>query len=394
MAIYESEQNDLERIIKYNVCAECGRALYIYLDMSMPEHLRYASCPNQKHQGIERIAHGPADTVKKEMEAINKMTQEQRVALRPNVGISVMTEKAAMTIINTLWPTAPDIEKKKAMMICRDYNLNPLLKQLYILAFKHKVKGQWDGHSYDYAIVHGIETTRIQARRQRHYSYLDLSPRAATQAEVEKINGEFDDSKIWAICILRDQFKDTFTALGSWPKDQPAYGAEKGNTQLNMAKIRAERAALKYMCPELIPAGTDVYDERYVEMPKGVTVNEVKPAAASKLETTVIEGKVVEKGSGEVMSEEPGAGDVEPDDIQSDDFPPTETILSNGLNLTWVKESLAALQAKKLPAWSNVAVATHLRSIYQVDGETLTAMLEKLTKEQVTKFVDEVSKAL
>jgi hypothetical protein len=81
------------------------------------------------------------------------------------------------------------------------------------------------------------------------------------------------------------------------------------------------------------------------------------------------------------------------DKIVQADVPPADTILPNGLNLTWVKESLATLQSKKLLSWSNVAVATHLRSMYQVEGEKLTVMLGKLTKEQVGKFVAEVSKA-
>jgi hypothetical protein len=82
------------------------------------------------------------------------------------------------------------------------------------------------------------------------------------------------------------------------------------------------------------------------------------------------------------------------DKIPKTDTPPTDTVLPNGLNLTWVKESLATLQAKKLPAWSNVAVATHLKSMYQVEGDKLSTMLGKLTEEPVGKFVAEVSKAL
>jgi hypothetical protein len=144
---------------------------------------------------------------------------------------------------------------------------------------------------------------------------------------------------------------------------------------------------------------------------------EEKIAQAGKdIEELWADGKVVDKTTGEVKqvvvavphpaedgfpTPEDGirsgiktTSDDDWDKIIQADVPPADNILPNGLNLTWIKESLAALQSKKLLAWSNVTLATHLRSMYQVEGETLTVMVGKLTKEQVVKFVAEISKAL
>jgi hypothetical protein len=116
---------------------------------------------------------------------------------------------------------------------------------------------------------------------------MDDSPRAMTNDEQMKINGEVDDSRYWQICILKNQYGDTFTGIGSWVKSSKVKGAEKGNSGPHMAGIRAERQAIDKMCPELLPPNVKVVDETYEELPK-VKVTEVKPV------TTVIEGTIAE----------------------------------------------------------------------------------------------------
>lgn len=173
--------------------------------------------------------------------------------------LNQMTQKEAMYLLKTVWPKAPDVEIIKAAIICQQYNLNPLMKQIFILKFKNKEGG------YDYAIVRGIKSDRIIAQRAAgRYSYAD-GPRVMTEAEQAEIFGEADSSKLWAITKIKDRDGNIYPGYGFWPKSINVYGADKGNTPLNMAFIRSERNALDKMAPGALP-DIDVIDDAYIEV--------------------------------------------------------------------------------------------------------------------------------
>jgi hypothetical protein len=179
---------------------------------------------------------------------------------------------------------------------------------------------------------------------------------------------------------------------------------------LEQLAITARQSAAIY---EIELTGKEETDEDEPDVSE-ISPEEVRAQATKDIEELWGDVKIVNKATGEVKQAAvvvpPPAEDGFPtpedgiksgkttsdddwDKIQRVEPPPSDTILPNGLNLTWVKESLAALQSKKLLSWSNVALATHLKGIYQVEGDKLSDMLGKLTKEQVGKFVAEISKA-
>lgn len=177
-------------------------------------------------------------------------------------GALKLTEQDLTEIIATLWPEAPEVERKKALLICYQYHLNPLLKHIYIIGpFVDKKTGE-----ESWATVPSIKTKRILAGRQRRYSYLDDTPRIMTDAEQKKMHGYVDPDKLWFITKLRDDRGHTASGYGNYPKGKDPYGTDKGNTKENMGMIRSESAALERLNPEPMPFGTsEVVDERYAE---------------------------------------------------------------------------------------------------------------------------------
>jgi len=105
------------------------------------------------------------------------------------------------------------------------------------------------------------------AQRKHNYSYLDMSPRKATNDEVEKILGDTaDPNSIYGFVHIKDiDTKAEAFGLRGIPKNERIKGEEKGNTHLNMACIRAERLALDRQYPGEMPQGVEVVDERFSE---------------------------------------------------------------------------------------------------------------------------------
>jgi len=314
MPIYESEtltKADLERIRDGQVCAECGKPFWLYLDYKTKKW--YLGCRgNIEHEGYARAARPPKErSIERTREDLKKVTTDVKAnKLAKYTGLQLMTEAAANEIVNTIWPKAPPDMRKRAMMICRDYNINPLLpNQIHMLFFKQMIPGAngqktWNG-KYDTELVFGIGLKRIKASRRYTYSYLNDSPVAMTDAEQMRINGQIDNTKFWQICRLLTQDGRTFTGIGYWPKSKAVKGADNGNSGPHMAAIHAESEAINKMAPELFPADVRTIDETY-EAPAQVKVSEVKPV------TTVIEGQVVEPVTGEAI--EPEDLPIEPEE--------------------------------------------------------------------------------
>ena len=212
-------------------------------------------------------------------------------------GVVSLSHQDARDIVDTIWPAAPAPERKKAMLLCVQYGLNPLMNHLFLLPFKNKVTGK-----YDWAVVMGIKATRLIASRRGRYGYVDDTPRLMNEAEELKIYGEVDSRFLRAITILKDQAGNIAPGYGAWPKDTVPYGVDKGNTKANMAFIRSERAALDRLYPGEMPQGVDVVSEEYLpkitDITPGPEEKETKPAGDPPPEATqggIIEAEIIKE---------------------------------------------------------------------------------------------------
>ncbi len=171
-----------------------------------------------------------------------------------------LTQPQAEHILSLVYPNVPRDEVIRCAILCRDFGLHPLMKEVYIIGFKNKNNG------LDYATVIGITANRkMAADRKGAFSFLDDSPRAASPAEVTKQYGENSEEakqNIISICKLKGEHNNLATGFGLYPKSKNPYGTDKGNTPRNMANIRAERQALDRLPGGMMPLrGFDVVDE-------------------------------------------------------------------------------------------------------------------------------------
>ena len=177
-----------------------------------------------------------------------------------------LTQPQAMHILQLVYPNVPKSQIIRTAILCRDFNLHPLMKEVYILGFKNKAGGT------DYSTVIGITASRkMAADKKGAYSFVDLSPRAASKAEIAKQfgeNSEEERNNLVSICMLKGERGNEAVGYGLWPKDKNPYGTDKGNTGRNMANIRAERQGLDRLPGEALPLRQlEVIDDAYVEVP-------------------------------------------------------------------------------------------------------------------------------
>lgn len=332
MPIYEDSNTSREKLFelrKRNRCSQCGGILNVFLDME--SHLAYLACnSDQSHEGIVREASPlfePNIPTRREMMQ-EELGQEKATKLMKYEGVVSLTRVQAMEILMTIWPDAPDTEVLKAAMVCQLYGLNPLMKHVFLIPFKRRKEGKVVG--VDWVVVLGISTNRLIAQRKHHYSYLDMTPRRMTDAEQEKVLGEVDVSRIWAITKIKDMATGAeVMGVGSWPRDEVPYGAEKGNTKLNMACVRSERQALDRQYPAEMPQGVEVIDEKYIggeaviSLPEGGDkTGEPEVVLGEEMGTAVLSptGQEAQKiGSAPPTQSE--AKTKSPEDITEDDIP-------------------------------------------------------------------------
>ena len=215
---------------------------------------------------------------------------EKTRVLAKYIGTGAITKAIATEIVETLWGDAPPIEKTKAILLCQTYQLNPLMKHIYLVGYKRRDReGNYieDGQGnlvLDWSMQIGIGATRLMAQRKHNYSYLDLTPRKATQEEIDTILGDTaDPNSIYGFVHVKDV--DTGAeafGLRGIGKNERIKGEEKGNTHLNMACVRAERLALDRQYPGEMPQGVEVVDERFIDVDYRV-VGETGGAGVSPL---------------------------------------------------------------------------------------------------------------
>lgn len=293
MPIYEDKAHSYEKLNelrKYNVCKECGEYLAFFNDWETKR--TFLAChewPRSHHEGIIREASPYEQTG---MESLNIETRrkivteqigtEKTTALEarrlPTSG--ALTQNQAMEVLKLVYPDVPEDQIVRTAMLCRDFGLHPLMKEVYIIKF-----------GKDYSTVIGISANRkMAADKKGAFSFMDDTPRAASQEEIIKQFGEDSEEEkgnLVSITKLRGEKGNLAVGFGLWPKSKEPHGADKGNTKRNMANIRSERQALDRLPGEALPLKEfEVIDGTYVEVPDV--------------------GKV-DKTTGEITGEEPKA---------------------------------------------------------------------------------------
>jgi len=272
--IYESEEitrDKLEGIRKRNICAICSGWLNMFFDAESGK--AFIAChewPRSQHQGIMR----PASEYEKkgfevltiearrdimEQEHGTRMTTALEKARIPTTG--ALTQPQAMHILKLVYPKAPEDEIIRCALLCRDFGLHPLMKEVFLIPFNEgKPNESW-------VTVLGIVATRKLVSQRGTYSYLDNTPRVMTESEQVAIFGEVDSFCIVAITKLKTRQGEEAQGYGRWPKNTEPKGMGKGNTKANMAFIRSERNAFGRLFSDSLPQGVEVVDEAYVEVP-------------------------------------------------------------------------------------------------------------------------------
>ena len=271
-----------EKKRKSNVCAECGEWLSLWLDAERREYLACHRHNFNEHEGIAREASQyqqkgmEALTIKARRDILDKeFGTEATTALEKYQGVVSLTKIQAREVLATLWPgaeKASPAEYFKAMMLCTQYGLNPLMKHLFLVPFwneKRKI--------YEHVCIQGITSNRLIASRKHHWTFLDDTPRVGSEAEETKHYGEVNPDILRCIVKMRDvETGAEVTAWGEWAKwkinkqgqkvpNQPK-GVDKGNSLINMGCIRAERKGLDMLYPADVPPGDiPVADEHFID---------------------------------------------------------------------------------------------------------------------------------
>ncbi len=242
------------------ICSICGEPIEIYRK-SLTENEYFLACHDWRRTHHEGDIEKAASRYQKEgMESFNYQKRRELMteqhgetktkALDKYIGGGVITKAGYVEIVNTLWGSAPEIQKKKAILLCQAYKLNPLMKHLYLIPYKRwkKVKvvdsfvkkPVLDANGkqiVDWTMVLGIGATRLLAQRKHNFSYLDMSPRAAEPAEVKKITGKPGDFANYAYGFTHIKDVDTgaeaygLRDISLFDKIQ---GQDKGNTHQSL----------------------------------------------------------------------------------------------------------------------------------------------------------------
>ncbi len=256
----DQSEDNLKKIRRNNVCAECGRQLAIYL---AHDGRSYIACSGQVHEGIAREYTPPREDyeskIRRETELVNEHGQETSSALAHIPKQGQLTKSEAMEVLKLVYPNVPEPEIVRTALLCRDFGLHPLMKEVYIIPFKEK------GGKDNWVTVLGINATRKMMARMGSFSYVDNTPRVMTEQEQKEIFGEVHTDRIQAITKLRTKGGLEAQGYGSYQDKDTPYGTEKGNTKANMAFIRSERQAFSRLFPDAIPQQIDIVDEAYVE---------------------------------------------------------------------------------------------------------------------------------
>ena len=298
----QSEEN-LKKIRLNNVCAECGRQLNLFLDKGtkIGEKGRiYVACSGGVHEGIAREYQPPVEdyrsNIRKEVELEEKHGRETSRALATIPKQGQLTQSQAMTILKLQYPGIPDNDIVKTAIFCKDFGLHPLANEVFIIPFKKKWKdnsNKWHEETR-HSMVVGIPASRKMAHALKgDFSFLDDTPRAATEEEIIKQYGKDSDEakdNIISVTKLEGVGGNKAIGFGLYPKSESPYGMDKGNTRRNMANIRSERQGIDRLPGGVMPQ-VEVLDAKYTVIPE---VGKVDTATGEVVEEPAIEGEATE----------------------------------------------------------------------------------------------------
>lgn len=261
----------LNKLRLSQVCAECGSRLEAFYDKE--RQLPYLQCKaNPEHEGIARPASRyetgglAALNIKTRREIMEQQFgKQQTTALERYHGVTSLTKEAAREILQTIYPDAPEVEMKRAVLLCATQGLNPLMRHVYLIKYQKWNKEHTKVIGETWSTVIGISAKRLMGSRRRAFSYIDNSPRLMTEEEQTKVFGKVDGDHLVAITVLQDPKTGAIArGYGKYPKNEKPYGTEKGNSQENMVFIRSESQAVDRLCPGEMPVGYEVVDEAFI----------------------------------------------------------------------------------------------------------------------------------
>jgi hypothetical protein len=273
MPIFLESQKPLAELRKYEnngyCCGQCGAPVrYCWGGLyGFNEHILICSKDINHTQISREFNLTPSEIPGFTLWDVNKKRRTKLENKNPNAialrGLEhkvALNQDEAMQILEAIWPKAPPTEKVRAAMLCKSYQLNPLMKHIFLVAFNEGKENE------SWATIMSIHAKRLISRRSGPISYIDDTPRMMSDTEVIKVYGKDHPERIDAIVRLRDPKTGAeVTGYGWWPKDKTAYGGDKGNSKENMAFIRAESQALDRLRPGEMPQNIEVVDENYVE---------------------------------------------------------------------------------------------------------------------------------
>ncbi len=195
------------------------------------------------------------------IEMTTGVSNDKALAIRKYALTPRLDKAQAIEVLKTCWPKAPEQEVIRAALLCATYQLNPLMKHVFLVPYGQGDRQQW-------SIQIGIGATRLAASRRGPVSYID-GPRIMSQEEQKQIRGKVDATKIWAITKLGGRNGATSVGYGSYGLTETVQGEAKGNSRENMAMIRSERQALDRLYPAEMPmpADVDTVDESFEASP-------------------------------------------------------------------------------------------------------------------------------
>ncbi len=257
----DSSSANLKKLISQNCCSVCGREVRAFMD---EEKKVYIACSGGIHEGIAREYQPPVEDYRSNIRRLAELEQTAGTAVTKEIAKlpthGQLTQTQAMHVLKLVYPHAPADEIVRCAILCRDFGLHPLMREVYLIPFKNKKTGK-----EEYATVLGINATRKLMARRGTYSYFDDTPRLMTEEEQERIFGAVDTKNIVAITKLRTKDGLEAPGYGRIGKTDTIRGEEKGNTRINMAFIRSERNAFGRLSPDALPQGVEIIDEAYVE---------------------------------------------------------------------------------------------------------------------------------
>ena len=204
------------------------------------------------------------------------ISNDKAVAIRKYALTPRLNKEQAIEVLKTCWPKAPEGEVMRAALLCATYQLNPLMKHVFLIPYGQGDKQQW-------SIQIGIGATRLAASRRGPVSYID-GPRIMSDAEQKSIRGKVESNKVWAITKLGGRNGATSVGYGSYGVTETVQGEAKGNSRENMAMIRSERQALDRLYPAEMPMPADVetVDESFESSPLKAVEGEYRDISDAK----------------------------------------------------------------------------------------------------------------